>query len=91
MQSVQDYVLGNRTDAVGVLVRAGLHEVDLFKRRMRPCYNPGTIHRAIRGTWFVDKGTGYAPMKVITLPCNTLTVQCKFHLRWPASKCVWEG
>lgn len=63
-QSLQDYVLGNKTDTVGVLVRAGLHEVDLFKRRMKPCYNPGTIHRAIRGTWFVDKGTGYAPVKV---------------------------
>ena len=65
---LQDYVLGDRADTIGTLVRAGLHEVDLFKRRMTSCYCPGTIHRAIRGTWFVDKGSGYAPLKVTDCP-----------------------
>ena len=61
---MQDYVLGEREGEVGILVKAGLHEVDLLKRRMQPCYWPGTFHRVIRGSWYVDKGSGYAPLKV---------------------------
>lgn len=60
----QDYVLGDREGEVGLLVKAGLHEVDMVKRRMQPCYWPGTLHRVIRGSWYVDKGSGYAPLKV---------------------------
>lgn len=59
----QDYVLGEREGEVGLLVKAGLHEVDMVKRRMQPCYWPGTLHRVIRGSWYVDKGSGYAPLK----------------------------
>ncbi|KAL0042774.1 hypothetical protein WJX79_010528 [Trebouxia sp. C0005] len=59
----QDYVLGDREGEVGLLVKAGLHEVDMVKRRMQPCYWPGTLHRVIRGSWYVDKGSGYAPLK----------------------------
>ena len=61
---LQDYVLGDREGEVGLLVKAGLHEVDTVKRRMQPCYWPGTLHRVIRGSWYVDKGSGYAPLKV---------------------------
>ena len=61
---VQDYVLGNREGEVGLPVKADLHEVDMVKRRMQPCYWPGTTHRVIRGSWYVDKGSGYAPLKV---------------------------
>lgn len=61
---LQDYVLGDRKEEVGLPVKSGLHEVDMVKRRMQPCYWPGTTHRVIRGSWFVDKGSGYAPLKV---------------------------
>lgn len=57
-------MLGDREGEVGILVKAGLHEVDLVKRRVQPCYWPGTTHRVIRGSWFVDRGSGYAPLKV---------------------------
>ena len=60
----QDYVLGDCKGEVGLLVKAGLHEVDMVKRRMQPCYWPGTLHRISRGSWYVDKGSGYAPLKV---------------------------
>jgi len=60
-------VLGNREGEVGLPVKAGLHEVDMVKRRMQPCYWPGTTHRVIRGSWYVDKGSGYAPLKVHSL------------------------
>ncbi|KAL3144354.1 hypothetical protein ABBQ32_004110 [Trebouxia sp. C0010 RCD-2024] len=59
----QDYVFGGCTEEVGVQVKAGLHEVDMVKRRMQPCYWPASTHRVIRGSWFVDKGSGYAPLK----------------------------
>lgn len=49
---------------MGVLVRGQLREVDLLKRRMKCCYWPDTVHRVVRATWFVDKGNGYAPLKV---------------------------
>ena len=61
---LQDYVLGPCKEEVGLPVKAGLHEVDMVKRRMQPCYWPGTTHRVIRGSWFVDRGSGYAPLKV---------------------------
>ena len=61
---LQDYVLGDRKDEEGLPVKSGLHEVDMVKRRMQPCYWPGTTHRVIRGSWFIDKGSGYAPLKV---------------------------
>ena len=81
---LQDYVLGDRADTIGVLVRAGLHEVDLFKRRMTSCYCPGTIHRAIRGTWFVDKGSGYAPLKVTDLSLKKRKVYTGRRGLWEA-------
>ena len=81
---LQDYVLGDRKGEVGLLVKAGLHEVDLVKRRMQPCYWPGTIHRVIRGFWFVDKGSGYAPLKVCTL-ANTVTTTNSLGNTWCAA------
>ena len=57
-------MLGDRKEEVGLPVKSGLHEVDMVKRRMQPCYWPGITHRVIRGSWFVDKGSGYAPLKV---------------------------
>jgi len=49
----QDYVLGDREGEVGLLLKAGLHEVDMVKRRMQPCYWPGTLHASSEalGMW----------------------------------------
>ena len=69
LTGLQDYVLGEREDEVGTLVKAGLHEVDMAKRRMQPCYWPGTYHRVVRGSWYIDKGSGYAPLKVNIVSC----------------------
>lgn len=51
-------------EAVGVLVRSGAHEVDLFRRLSRPCYFPANSHRVLRGAWFAEKGGEWVPLKV---------------------------
>ena len=62
---VQDYMLGATPDAdVGVAVRGHLWEVDLLKRRLKCSYWPDSQHRVVRGTWYIDRGSGYAPLKV---------------------------
>ena len=81
---MQDYVLGEREGEVGVLVKAGMHEVDMAKRRMQPCYWPGTFHRVIRGSWYVDKGSGYAPLKVIA----TVLMQLTHRATAAYSRCI---
>lgn len=52
-----------QTEEVGVLVKGRLFEVDLKSRRMKPCYWPGSFHRTIRGTWFVDKQGDFVPVR----------------------------
>lgn len=55
---------GGGGEAVGVGVRGGVHEVDLRRRVMRPCYWPSNSHRVLRGTWFAEKGSDWVPLKV---------------------------
>ena len=75
-------MLGDRQGEVGLVVKAGLHEVDMVKRRMQPCYWPGTTHRVIRGSWYVDKGSGYAPLKVCTFhACSWLLYYTSYTAR----------
>ena len=63
----QDYILGARKDAghtsTSILVRGGLYEVDLLRRQLAPCYWPGTAHRALRATWFMEKAPDWVPLK----------------------------
>ncbi len=47
-----------------MLVRSGAYEVDLPRRQLRPCYWPASRHRCLRGTWFVEKGGEWVPLKV---------------------------
>ena len=62
---MQDYMLGATPDEdVGVAVRGHLWEVDLLKRRLKCSYWPDSQHRVVRGTWYIDRGSGYAPLKV---------------------------
>ena len=62
---VQDYMLGATSDEdMGVAVRGHLWEVDLLKRRLKCSYWPDSQHRVVRGTWYIDRGSGYAPLKV---------------------------
>lgn len=51
-------------EAIGEMVRGGLYEVDMTRRRMRCVYWPEHAHRVSRGTWFVEKGTDWVPLKV---------------------------
>lgn len=51
-------------EAVGQLVRGGLHEVDMLRRRMRCVYWPEHAHRISRGSWFVEKAPDWVPLKV---------------------------
>lgn len=61
---VQDYFLGHAAeDEIGLLVRSGLYEVDLRQRRLKACYWPEASHRVLRGTWFVEKGPDWVPLK----------------------------
>ncbi|CAL8470099.1 g9641 [Coccomyxa elongata] len=60
----QAFVAGEgKGEAVGQLVRGGLYEVDLVRRRMRCVYWPEHAHRIHRGTWFMEKGTDWVPLK----------------------------
>lgn len=52
-----------KNDNVGVLVRGRMFEVDLKRRMMQPCYWPGSRHRVLRGTWFVEKQGDYVPVR----------------------------
>ena len=52
---------------MGQLVRGGLHEVDMLRRRMRCVYWPEHAHRISRGTWFVEKAPDWVPLKVCYL------------------------
>jgi hypothetical protein len=51
-------------EEAGVLVRSGAYEVDLACRQLKPCYWPASRHRVLRGTWFVEKGGEWVPLKV---------------------------
>ena len=55
-------------EAVGQLVRGGLYEADMLRRRMRCVYWPEHAHRLSRGTWFVEKAPDWVPLKVRCLP-----------------------
>ena len=48
---------------LGLPVRSGLYEVDLLLRLMTPGYWPEAQHRVSRGTWFVEKGHDWVPLK----------------------------
>lgn len=54
-------------EAVGVAVRSGVHEVELRKRLLRPCYFPANCHRVLRGSWFAEKGSEWVPLRVRAL------------------------
>ena len=56
---------------VGLLVRSGLYEVDPLLRLMTPGYWPEAQHRVLRGTWFVEKGHDWVPLK------ETVRKQCR--------------
>lgn len=66
--AAQDYV-GRREAGAGaeappgVLVRSGQYEVDLLLRLMSPAYWPEAQHPVLRGTWFVEKGQDWVPLK----------------------------
>ena len=62
---VQEFVGKRDTEAaqLGLLVRSGLYEVDLLLRLMTPGYWPEAQHRVSRGTWFVEKGHDWVPLK----------------------------
>ena len=87
---LQDYVLGDRKEAVGLPVKSGLYEVDMVKRRMQPCYWPGTTHRVIRGSWFIDKGSGYAPLKVCIQLVTTEDVAMMPGMKKNIAFRVWQ-
>jgi hypothetical protein len=60
---LQDYFHGEEEE-VGLIVRGGLYEADLKKRRLKACYWPEPSHRIMRGTWFVEKSPDWVPLKV---------------------------
>lgn len=49
-------------------MRGGLWEVDLAARRMACAYWPEPAHRVSRGTWFIEKGADWVPLKVGPAP-----------------------
>ena len=53
---------------LGLLVRSRLYEVDLLLRLMTPSYWPEAQHRVSRGTWFVEKGHDWVPLKETVRP-----------------------
>ena len=55
---------GRAGEAVGLPVRGGLWEVDLAARRVACAYWPEPAHRVARGTWFIEKGADWVPLKV---------------------------
>ena len=73
-------MLGTETDGgVGLLVRSGHHEVDLLKRRMKPCYWPASQHRILRATWFMEKGSDWVPLRV---RYSLVPAKAFFHVHW---------
>lgn len=61
-------VAGHAGEAVGLPVRGGLWEVDLAHRRMTAAYWPEPAHRVQRGTWFLEKGCEWVPLKARPSP-----------------------
>ncbi len=59
---------GHAGEAVGLPVRGGLWEVDLAQRRMACAYWPEPAHRVQRGTWFLEKGAEWVPLKARPSP-----------------------
>ncbi len=78
----QPFVAGEgKGEAVGQLVRGGLYEVELVRRRMRCVYWPEHAHRIHRGTWFMEKGTDWVPLKVGScLSLQHLYFACAYHV-----------
>lgn len=50
-----DFMVPDKGEEIGILVRSGSYEVDLPRRQLRPCYWPSPRHRVLRGTWFAEK------------------------------------
>jgi hypothetical protein len=46
----------------GVMVKAGLHEVDLKFAECAPCYWKGPAHRVLRATWFAMRSGEWIPL-----------------------------
>jgi hypothetical protein len=83
---VQAFVAGEgRGEAVGELVRGGLYEVDLLRRRMGCVYWPEAARRVCRGTWFVEKGADWVPLKV-TGKKSSWTAFLHASLAWHAPR-----
>jgi DDHD domain len=59
-----DFMVPNKGEEIGVLVRSGSYEVDLPRRQLKPCYWPSTRHRVLRGTWYAEKSPGeWVPLR----------------------------
>jgi hypothetical protein len=67
---LQEFVGKRDSEAsqLGLLVRSRLYEVDLLLRLMTPSYWPEAQHRVSRGTWFVEKGHDWVPLKETVCP-----------------------
>ena len=55
---------------MGEPVRGGLYDVDLQRRRMGCVYWPEAAHGVARGTWFVEKGADWVPLRVLSFPAH---------------------
>ena len=70
-------------------MRGGLWEVDLAARRMACAYWPEPAHSVSRGTWFIEKGADWVPLKVGSAPpgglCHGMAV-ARFHLAFCAGR-----
>ncbi|MCO5584362.1 hypothetical protein L7F22_038288 [Adiantum nelumboides] len=51
-----DAELYESDEVIGVSVKGGLYEVDLYRRRCFPVYWTGDHRRVLRGHWFAQKG-----------------------------------
>ncbi|KAH7290777.1 hypothetical protein KP509_30G063100 [Ceratopteris richardii] len=53
---VSDTTLYESDEVIGISVKGGLYEVDLYRRRCFPVYWTGDHRRVLRGHWFAQKG-----------------------------------
>eukprot|EP00250_Pteridium_aquilinum_P016381 c23078_g1_i1 orf=201-2801(-) len=55
-KQIDDIELYESDEVIGVCVKGGLYEVDLYRRRCFPVYWTGDHRRVLRGHWFAQKG-----------------------------------
>lgn len=56
LKQLNDVELYESDEVIGVSVKGGLYEVDLYRRRCFPVYWTGDHRRVLRGHWFAQKG-----------------------------------